>query len=323
MSFIKKISNLSTIGLSKVKEKAQESYLKTKAEKIDKEIKNIENSNIASLQCQKNNISNKIEEMKKKEKLKRQVAKSLLKNEVKESKGKREEENKNLNFVSRMKKEFKGVPVISLVDDIVEGASDIERVQKMVQNNPDDPYCWLILAQCINYYKKAFFILNLAKSPIDPLGTVIDLGTEFGGEYIEEVLDKDKWTYKRALLKSINLSIKNKIKDEKNLVCIGRSAQLLAMYTKEPMERDNFNLMAKKYLREALKVVSLDSKNEILFYLGEIDKKKVKSFKYAFNNNLVNAVFKGTVNAVKNQSKKIMNTSERIIDKTVDSLLKD
>ncbi|WP_027623301.1 hypothetical protein [Clostridium lundense] len=323
MSFIKKISNLSTIGLSKVKEKAQESYLKTKAEKIDKEIKNIENSNIASLQCQKNNISNKIEEIKKKEKLKRQVAKSLLKSEVKESKGKREEENKNLNFVSRMKKEFKGVPVISLVDDIVEGASDIERVQKMVQNNPDDPYCWLILAQCINYYKKAFFILNLAKSPVDPLGTVIDLGTEFGGEYIEEVLDKDKWTYKRALLKSINLSIKSKIKDEKNLVCIGRSAQLLAMHTKEPMEKDNFNIMAKKYLREALKVASLDGKNEILFYLGEIDKKNVKSFKYAFNNNIVSAVFKGTVNAVRNQSKKILNTSERIIDKTVDSLLKD
>jgi len=35
------------------------------------------------------------------------------------------------------------------------------------------------------------------------------------------------------------------------------------------------------------------------------------------------AVFKGTLNAVKNQSKKIINTSERIIDKTIDSFLKE
>mgnify|MGYP000977349790 FL=1 len=199
MSFIKKVGNLSTIGLSKAKEKAQESYLKSKAKNIDKEIQNIENSNITELKCEKNAIENKIDKIKNKEKIKRQVAKSKLKNQVQESKNKRKEENKGLNAVSRMKKEFKNVPIVSLVDDIVEGASDIERIQSMVQNNPNDPYPWLILAQCIGYYKKAFFILNIAKSPIDPIGTVIDLGTEFGGEYIEEVLDKDKWTYKRAL----------------------------------------------------------------------------------------------------------------------------
>lgn len=323
MSFIKKISNLSTIGLSKVKEKAQESYLKNKAKKIDKEIQNIENSNVALLKCEKDEIKNKIDKVKNEEKLKRELAKSNLKHQIRESKSQREEENKDLNVVSRMKKEFKNVPIVSLVDDIVEGASDIEKVQSMVEQNPEDPYSWLILAQCINYYKKTFFIINLAKSPIDPLGTVIDLGTEFGGEYIEEFLDKDKWTYKRALLRSINLGIKKGVKDEKNLVCIGRSAQLLAMNTKEPIEKENFNIMSKKYLREALKLASLDSKNEILFYLGEIDKSKVTRFKYAFNNNLANAVFKGALNAVKNQSKKIINTSERIIDKTVDSFLKD
>ena len=159
MSFIKKVGNLSTIGLSKAKEKAQESYLKSKAKNIDKEIQNIENSNITELKCEKNAIENKI----------RQVAKSKLKNQVQESKNKRKEENKGLNAVSRMKKEFKNVPIVSLVDDIVEGASDIERIQSMVQNNPNDPYPWLILAQCIGYYKKAFFILNIAKSPIDPI----------------------------------------------------------------------------------------------------------------------------------------------------------
>jgi len=265
MSFIKKVGNLSTIGLSKAKEKAQESYLKSKAKNIDKEIQNIENSNITELKCEKNAIENKIDKIKNKEKIKRQVAKSKLKNQVQESKNKRKEENKGLNAVSRMKKEFKNVPIVSLVDDIVEGASDIERIQSMVQNNPNDPYPWLILAQCIGYYKKAFFILNIAKSPIDPIGTVIDLGTEFGGEYIEEVLDKDKWTYKRALFKSINLGIKSGIKDEKNLVCIGRSAQLLAINTKEPIEKENFNMMSNKYLREALKAASLNSKNEILY----------------------------------------------------------
>jgi len=92
MSFIKKVGNLSTIGLSKAKEKAQESYLKSKAKNIDKEIQNIENSNITELKCEKNAIENKIDKIKNKEKIKRQVAKSKLKNQVQESKNKRKEE---------------------------------------------------------------------------------------------------------------------------------------------------------------------------------------------------------------------------------------
>lgn len=301
----------------------QRGYLNSKAKRIEKEIISLEKKEVLQLKNKKENIQLKIEEVKNKEKIKRKTSIEKLKKELEYSNKKRKEENKDLNFVGRLRKEFKGIPIVTLVDDIAEGAAGIEKVQTMVQNNLKDPYGFLILAQSINYYKKAFLIMNLAKSPIDPIGTAMDISSEFGGEYIEESFDKDKWTYKRALLKSINLGLKSGVKDEKNLVCIGRSAQLLSMYAKDPLEKENFGMMGKKYLEEALKVTSPECKDEILFYLGRIERKKVRAFKYSLNNNISKAVFKGTINALKNQSKKVLDTSERIMDKTLENLLKN
>lgn len=301
MGLLKKVSIINKLAYSKVKEKVKCEYVSrknTNSSIIKKEIKEEENE-------------------------KREAYLKELKREVKISKEYRKEKNKNLSTLERVKGEFRGIPVISVVDDIVEGASQIEKIKNLVTQNPKDPLAWLMLAECIKYHKKIFLIINLAKTPIDPIGTVLDIGVEFGGEAIEGVIDKDKWTYKRALLTSINLGFKKGTRDEKTLVCIGRSAQLLALATKEPMEKENYLIISKEYLNKALEIADESSKNEILFYLGYLDKDKVKKFKYAYNSNKLISVINGGSNAVVKQSGKVVNAMEKILDATLDKLIKE
>ncbi|MBU5484931.1 hypothetical protein KQI86_11345 [Clostridium sp. MSJ-11] len=303
MGLLKKVNIINKLAYSKAKEKVKYEYLSRKAkknnEKISKELIEAE------------------------ERGKRETYLSELKNEITISKKSRAESNKDLSLIERVQKEFKSIPVISVVDDMVEGASQIEKIKIMVENNPDDPLSWLILAECIKYYKKVFLFLNLAKAPIDPLGTAMDIGVEFGGEVVESALDKNKWTYKRALLKSINIGLKSGLKDEKNLVCIGRSAQLISLWTKDPAEKENYLILSKKYLNEALKIASPYCRNEILYYLGLLEKNKVRKFKYSYNINKVKAIINGGSNAAVNQGTKMVNTIEKVLDNTLDKLIKE
>ncbi|GAA0722053.1 hypothetical protein GCM10008905_13150 [Clostridium malenominatum] len=301
MGLLKKVSIINKLAYSKVKEKVKCEYVSRK--------------NINSCMIK--------EEIKEEENSKRESYFKELKKEIKISKEDRKEKNKKLSTLERVKGEFRGIPVISVVDDIVEGASQIEKVKKFVTENPEDPLAWLMMAECIKYHKKIFLIINLAKTPIDPIGTVLDIGVEFGGDAIEGAIDKDKWTYKRALLKSLNLGFKASLKDEKTLVCIGKSAKLLAAYSKDPIEKENYSLIGDKYLRKALEIGSRESKNEILFYLDKLSKNKVKKFKYAYNSNKLISIVNGGSNAVVKQSGKVVNTLEKILDNTLDKLIKE
>lgn len=303
MGLLKKVNIINKLAYSKAKEKVKYEYLSRKAKKNNEQISK------ELIQAEERN--------------KRETYLNELKNEITISKKSRADSNKDLSLIERAQKEFKSIPVISVVDDMVEGASQIEKIKDMVENNPKDPLSWLILAECIKYYKRMFLYLNLAKAPLDPLGTAMDIGIEFGGEVVESTLDKNKWTYKRALLKSINIGLRSGLKDEKTLVCIGRSAQLIALWTKDPAERDNYLILSQKYLSEALKIASPNCKNEILYYLGLLDKNKVKRFKYSYKNNKIKAIINGGSNVAIGQGSKMVNTIERLLDNTLDKLIKE
>lgn len=323
MGLGKKLESLNKIALSKAKETIKCLYLEGKVKKLDKNIDGAKKKDKHKLEYNKREALQSINAIKFNESIQRKEEARKLKEEAKISINKRRNENKDLSAISKLQKGFKDLPIVTVVDDLVEGASGIEKITRMVNENPRDPYSWLILAETFKYYKKAFIILNTIKIPVDPIGSLIDIGVEIGGGYIEENLDKDKWSYKRALLKCLNLGVKSDIKDEKNLICIGRSAQLLAKEAKEPLERDNLTILSQRHFKEALKVVSDDTKDELMYYLGVIDEKKVKRFRYAYRKNLLKAATFGTVNMVTKQSEKFIKTGEKILDRTLDILIKE
>ncbi|WP_097025610.1 hypothetical protein [Clostridium peptidivorans] len=323
MGLGKKLVSLNKIALSKAKETVKCLYLEGKVKKLDKNIDDAKNKDKRKMQYNKREALQNINAIKFNEGIQRREEAKKLKEEAKISINERRNDNKDLSAISKLQKQFKDLPIVTVVDDLVEGASEIEKITRMVNENPRDPYSWLILAETLKYYKKAFLILNTIKIPVDPIGSLIDIGVEIGGGYIEENLDKDKWSYKRALLKCINLGLKSDIKDEKTLICIGRSAQLLAKEAKEPLERDNLTILSNRHFKEALKVVSNGSKDELMYYLGVIEQKKVKRFKYAYRKNILKAATFGAVNMVTKQSGKFIRTGEKILDKTLDVLIKE
>lgn len=323
MGLSEKLESLNKIALSKAKETVKCLYLEGKVKKLDKSIEDAKNTDKHKFECKKREALQNINAIKFNEGIQRREETKKLKDEAKISINKRRNENKELNVISKLQKEFKELPIVTVVDDLVEGASGIEKITRMVNENPTDSYSWLILAETLKYYKKAFLILNAIKIPVDPIGSLIDIGVEIGGSYIEENLDKDKWSYKRALLKCLNLGLKSDLKDEKTLICIGRSAELLAKEAKEPLEKDNFTILSNRHFKEALKVVSPDTKDELMYYLGIIDEKKVKRFKYAYRKNILKAATFGAVNVVTKQSEKFIKTGEKILDKTLEILIKE
>ncbi|WP_125154668.1 hypothetical protein [Clostridium rectalis] len=316
MTFIKKISKLGSIGKSKLKENIHCMYLERKIRSTDKK-------NKKCVLAKKDILNNKIEKIREKESLKRKNIIKNLKGIVKDSQEERVKENKKLNFVNRIEKEFKQIPIITVVDDIVEGASGIEKLKRVVEDNPEEPLNWIILAEALQYYKETFLWINLAKAPIDLMGSLMDLGIEFGSDFLESSIDKDKWTYKRCLLKCLNLAVKSNLEDEKTLVCIGKSAKLLSESCFEPLEKENLTVLKEKYLNKALKICSIENRDEILFYLDRVEGKNIKKFKYGLNKSILKATLNGSVNALVNQSRKLKNTSERILDNSIDKFLKD
>ncbi len=205
MSIIAKISKLGNVAVSSAKEKIKCGYLQKNIENIDKKLKNMDDKKEAHLIIKKENKQKKIKEEKIKEKKKRETAKGELQKQILISKHKRKEETKDLNIIEKVQKEFKELPIATIVDDFVEGVSDIEKAEKIVKEHPEDMYSWLNLAETIKFYKKAFLIINGIKAPWDMIGTTLDLSVEFVGGSIESAFDKKKWTYERAINEAVKL----------------------------------------------------------------------------------------------------------------------
>lgn len=210
MGILNKVIKLSKIAVSSVKENVKCAYLEQNIKNIDKKLEKTKDKQGAHLKIKKENLENKLEKEKNVEKEKREVIKLELKRQVKVSIAKRKKENKNLNLIEKVQKEFEELPIATIVNDLAEGVSDIEKVKEHVKRNPGDIYSWLELAETLRFYKKTFLIINGIKAPFDLIGTALDVGTEIVGGSIENALDKDKWTYDRALMQAKKLGATEK-----------------------------------------------------------------------------------------------------------------
>lgn len=210
MSLIKKVSKISNIVGSSTKEKIKCSYLEMNIKSLNKKLENIDDKKGAHLIIKKENIQKKIKEEKINESERRKKATEELKKQVEISKIKRKEEVKDLNNIQKVKKEFEELPIATAIDDLVSGVSDIEKAQELVKKSPENIYVWLNLAETIKFHKKAFLIINGIKAPWDMVGSTIDLTMEFVGGAIEDNVDKNKWTYERAINQAIKLGATRK-----------------------------------------------------------------------------------------------------------------
>lgn len=260
MEILNKVIKLSKLVASSAKENVKCKYLEQNIKNIDKKLENINEKQDAHLKIKKENLQNKLSKEKKHESEKREVIKLELKKQVKVSKAKRKNENKNLNVITKVQKEFEELPIATIANDLAEGISEIEKAKERVKRNPEDIYSWLELAETLRFYKKTFLIINGIKAPFDLIGSVIDVGTEIVGGSLESTLDKDKWTYDRAMLQARKLGA---------------------------------------------------------------TEKQIEEFNKSYNRNILGAAVKGTGHMFYKQGKKILTTSERIIDFAVDKLIKD
>jgi hypothetical protein len=210
MGIVNKITQIGNIVVSSTKEKIKCKYLGRNIKTINKKLKNMDDKKGAHLIIKKENIQKKIYEEKINESARRKKIAIDLKKQIEISKKKRKEEVKDFNTIQKVKKEFEELPIATAVDDLVSGVSDIERAQKLVEESPKDTYSWLNLAETIKFHKKAFLIINGIKAPWDMIGSAVDLSMEFIGGTIEDTMDKNKWTYERAINQAAKLGASKK-----------------------------------------------------------------------------------------------------------------
>lgn len=210
MGLINKFVRLGKIATSSIEENVKSKLLENRIKSIDKKLENMDDKEGAHLIIKKENLQKKMERERREEQRKREYVKSELKQEVKDSILQRKKDNKDLNIIQKVQKELQEIPITTVVNDLAEGLSEIKEVKERIKTHPEDIYSWLELAEALRFYKKAFIIINGIKAPIDLIGSTIDITSELVGGSIESVLDKDKWTYERALEKARKLGATEK-----------------------------------------------------------------------------------------------------------------
>ncbi len=205
MGIVNKITQIGTIVVSSTKEKIKCQYLERNVKNLNKKLENMDDKKGAHLIIKKENMQKKIDEEKINESKRRKKIVVDLKSQIELSKRKRKEAVKDFSTIQKVKKEFAELPITTAIDDLVSGVSDIEKAQKLVKEFPRDIYAWLNLAETIKFHKKAFLIINGIKAPWDMIGSAVDLSMEFIGGTIEDSMDKNKWTYERAINQAIKL----------------------------------------------------------------------------------------------------------------------
>lgn len=199
MGLINKFGKLGKIAASSIEENIKSKLLEGRIKSIDKKLENMNDKEGAHLIIKKENLQRKMDKEKIEEQRKRDEVKSELKQQVTDSILERKKENKGLNIIQKVQKEFQEIPIATVVNDLAEGLSEVEKAKERIKTYPEDIYSWLELAEALRFYKKAFIIINGIKAPIDLIGSTIDITSELVGGSIESALDKDKWTYERAL----------------------------------------------------------------------------------------------------------------------------
>lgn len=214
MSFVNKFKKIAKIAVSSAEENIKSKLLENKINSINKKLESMNDKEGAHLLIKKGSLEKKINDQKKEERKKRDAIKLQLKQEVRASRLERKKENKDLNIIKRIKKEFDELPIATFANDLAEGIAEIEKVKEMILKYPEDIYSWLELAETLKFYKKTFIAINGIKAPFDLIGSTIDIGTELLGGSLESALDKDKWTYERALNQARKLGATEKQIDD-------------------------------------------------------------------------------------------------------------
>ncbi|MBV7273234.1 hypothetical protein JMF89_12245 [Clostridiaceae bacterium UIB06] len=214
MSLINKLKKIAKIAVSSAEENVKNKLLESKINDINRKLENMNDKEGAHLIIKKENLEKKIKDHKTERQKKREFIKLQLKQEVKNSRLKRKEENKDLNTIKKIKKEFDELPIATFANDLAEGISELEKVKETVVKHPEDIYSWLKLAETLKFYKKTFIIINGIKAPFDLIGSTIDIGTELLGGALENAFDKDKWTLERALSQARKLGATEKQIDD-------------------------------------------------------------------------------------------------------------
>lgn len=275
MTLFSKLMKTSKIAASSAKEKVQIKYYEGKLKKINNSREKIDASNNFDMNSSEKELSSKIINIKEKEKETRSVLAKSLKKEVLESREERKKERKSLKAFEKIQKEFKELPIVTIVDDLAEGASGIEEMKSKIKLDQDNPYNWLALAEALKFYNKAFYIINGIKAPIDMIGSAIDVSVQYLSEYLEAAADNEKWTYERALAQAIYLGKKSKAKDAHTLIVIGRAEQLLGKSCKNTIKRlKHFESSEETFLNSLAEDSTIQQKAEVFYYLAELWKNR-------------------------------------------------
>ena len=268
MRFFPKIKHLGQLGFSTLTEKTQEKSLEARIRQIEKQLTIQGVQKIEELLQQKADLQKQMEETKHRESQKRSELKDILKQQAQASKQERSEEHKDLNWTQRAYKEMKDLPIVTAVDDLIDGMTELEKMEGLIISHPNNPYVWLLFADALHYYRKTFFTVHGLKATFDFVGTLIDIGAES----IVSVVDKEKWTYPNALRQAIYLGEKADSPRGSTFVVLGRSYQLLAREIKQIPLQAEWREKAEIYFKKALESEGEREEGEILYFLAELEK---------------------------------------------------
>lgn len=168
--------------------------------------------------------------------IRREKALSLLKREVKQSIDGRKQEVNQLSLKERIENEFRSLPIVTVFDDLVQGISGLEEVQKRVQNYPEEPYVWLMFAQALEYHKKTFYAVQGIKAPIDTIGSIIDVSMNKLADWVS----KEQHTPNKALHKALFLTANRKGSKKSTMMIEGRCFHLLGKSTADLNRKEKY-----------------------------------------------------------------------------------
>jgi hypothetical protein len=271
MALLNKLLSTGRLAASKTRESIGIAVLKTFENVESRKLHQNGVNSISIIYTRRKEIHDRVDSIREKETAKRNRIAMELKNEIEQSKRLRRKDAELLSIIEKLQREYKGLPIVTIVDDIVEGASGIEKIEKLVRKNPNEPFVWLLLAETLRYRKTSFLLLNGLKAPFDIIGTALDVTMEYAGEMVGSTEHREKWTYEQALLQVVKLGRGKTDPDIISLVAVGRSALLLRQLCKSSACRLHYSNLAKEYLERALE--SCDEcadRGEIMYYLAEL-----------------------------------------------------
>lgn len=185
----------------------------------------------------------------------------------------KETQQKLSNFSKKAKKELSSLPLLSLIGDATRGAAGLEKLQKQIKRNPNNPKYWLFLYEATIMYDKIYGSVSVGRAVINPVAFVASKGIATGLNAVDQ--DYQKVNPKHYLGMAISLCVEQiqqtgsyqaKIA---SLVILGKALSYSSEYA--TTNRKKFNMLNKsiQYMSKAI-ALEKDKKlqAEYFFYLA-------------------------------------------------------